>query len=118
MSLARPLCIKLFLSLEEQRINLLYVLIKICVFEPGYSDFEVSIDNRYFVTFVYTKVERLNVVMMREYAIDFRLCEYIRYESSQMICRDLLIFVKQVRLCQDFDGFLELLQFAHRSLLF
>ena len=111
------LLFKLLLALEEVRVHFLDVLIEIGRLQPCDCDVQVCIDNADLVAFVYAEVERLDIIMVGEDAIDLGLGEDVGREGREVIGRDLLVLVEAVGLGQDVDGFLELLKFTHWRLL-
>ena len=62
-------------------------------------------------------MERLDVVVVRQNPIDFRLDEDVGDNCRQVICRYLLVEVERVGLFDDFHHLLKLLKLPERGLL-
>ena len=62
-------------------------------------------------------MERLDIVVVRQDAIDLGLDKDVGDDCGEMVSCDLLVLVERVRLLNDFHDFLELLQFTQWRLL-
>ena len=72
------------------------MLVEVSRFEACHCDVQVGLHDRCDVTLVHTEVERLDVVVMRQDAIDFRLDEDVGDDCRQVVRRDLFIKVERV----------------------
>jgi hypothetical protein len=102
---------------EKFRFYLQYVLIKVSRLETSHGDIQVGLHDRGDVALVYTIVECLDVIVVRENPIDFGLYKDVGDDCRQMVSCDLLVLVQGIRLFNDFHDFLELLKLAEWSLL-
>ena len=99
------LLVKLGFPLEELRIHLFDVFIELRL-ESHHGNVEIGFDNWNFVTFIETEVEGLDVIMVRQDAIDLCLNKNERNESRQMVGCYLLVLVQRLGLDYDFHDFL------------
>ena len=101
---------------HQARIILGYIGIKIIV-KPSYSYVKVCLYDWYHISFVYTVVERHNVVVVAKEPFNFCLHKYIWYDIRQIICCDLLPPVQYIGLWYDLNDFLQLFKLASWRLL-
>ena len=69
------------------------MLIKIVALQSRDCNVEVCVDNRDLVALIHAKVERLDVIVVRENSLDLGFDQDVRDESGQMVCGDLLVLV-------------------------
>ena len=93
------------------------MLIEIAGLEARHGDVEVGLHDGRNVALVHAKVKRLDVVVVRQDPIDFRLDEDVGDNCRQVICRYLLVEVERVGLFNDFHHLLKLLKLPERGLL-
>ena len=82
------------------------MLVEVGGLKACHCDIEVGLHDRCDVSLVHTEVERLDVVVVRQDAIDLGLNEDVGDDCGEMISCDLLVLVERVRLLNDFHDFL------------
>ena len=99
----------LLFFLEEVRINLKNMFVKVTGFQALNSDIKVRLYNRCNITLAHTEMESLNIVVMAQKSVNFGLDQDVWDYCCQVVSSNLFIFEERVGLSNDLHDFLELL---------
>ena len=99
----------LLFLLEEVRINLKDMFVKVTGFQALDCNIKVRLYNTSDIALTHTEMKGLDIVVVAQESVYFGLYEDVWYYCCQVISSDLFIFKERVGLSNDLHDFLELL---------